>query len=497
LTGSGKPVPSRRVALLLLFSAVALAAGCSGANTSGGTGADGGTSPGHLLPSGDSVPGWTIPAGGSQHAISSTQEYASGGTLVSCTECHGSDLRGGISRTSCFGNPAGCHHGPVSNWYDNTAGATSQPHGRSAKNAPGSSGFASCQICHGKDFSVPLPPGEDNCGQCHGSSAPHPVAPWRGSPYTHADTNTANAPVCVQCHYLGSPNNPHPPQSPAPAGTAPGCFNGTMCHDQALGHPVPYNLPSHYAVDNAIFLSNCSICHDLSPPSVKSGPVCGTCHAAGSPLTLPGCTSCHAGPPSGAAGSVYPNIAGAHSVHLALNRAGTPVSCDTCHDGLGPSLQNLDHYNRAKSRVAPGDVLFLAMYGAQSGASSFENSAALGCTNVSCHGGQATPNWRDGRIDAGGHCAFCHSFGTDQYNSYNSGPGIASVVGPHHTAAADCIHCHNTTALAVNHFTRLATPAMEGPASATIGGGTTSIPAGNYIPATRMCTPSCHEISGW
>jgi hypothetical protein len=49
----------------------------------------------------------------------------------------------------------------------------------------------------------------------------------------------------------------------------------------------------------------------------------------------------------------------------------------------------------------------------------------------------------------------------------------------------------------VNHFTTLGTTAMEGPASATIGGAGTSIPAGNYIPASGSCTPSCHGNEIW
>jgi hypothetical protein len=36
---------------------------------------------------------------------------------------------------------------------------------------------------------------------------------------------------------------------------------------------------------------------------------------------------------------------------------------------------------------------------------------------------------------------------------------------------------------------------MEGPASATIGGGGTSVIT--YVPATRSCTPSCHGTEIW
>jgi predicted CxxxxCH...CXXCH cytochrome family protein len=261
---------------------------------------------------------------------------------------------------------------------------------------------------------------------------------------------------------------------------------------------VPFNDPVHYDTTSATFPGTtfppgCITCHDVSAPSTKVGPVCQTCHVAASPLAAVNCTSCHAVPPDGGApaGAAYPNIEGAHAGHIALAGAGT---CDTCHNGLGSGT--LNHYNRAKSRLAPGDVLFLATYDAQSGPSSFDNAAALSCSNVSCHGGQATPNWRTGAINVDTQCSSCHAQGTSQFNSYNS--------GEHQRHVGDlgllCTFCHNTTSLAVNHFTALGTPAMEGPASATIGGGSTLIPAGNYDPATQSCSPNtgiCHGTRTW
>ncbi len=741
-------VPRNPIGLLILLAAFAAAAGCSTANTSGD---GGGVVVNHVDASGNSVPGWVTPTGGT-HANSATLNYIANGGSSSCTECHGSDLAGGISRVSCFNNTAGCHHGSVAGWVAIPPAA--QQHGVSAKKAPGSSGFASCQICHGADFRTVR--GGITCFTCH-ASTPHAPAPWRGSPYTHVTTDPANAPVCAQCHFTDSPNNPpnhpatpaptgtapgcfnntlchgenpvphpvdnawvvtspapqphgndakaaagdntgfsycqachgsgsdfaggsslvscypchganaphapppwrasagstythtttvetgnadvcalchffgspnNPPNHPAtapPAGTAPGCFNGTLCHASAVPHPVdntwvtaspaaqphgndakaspgdntgfiycqgchgagtslssfaggssgvscypchlptaiqphasqwrtgdtyvhtttaggnaaacafchlngaispipppsppapagtppgcfnstlchgsiggglahavPFNSTAHYSVDNTTFTANCGSCHAVTGTSPVAGaPLCATCHVAASPLTALNCTSCHASPPDGGApaGAAYANIAGAHATHIALNSTGTPVSCNTCHNGLGTNT--LNHYNRAKARVAPGDVAFPATYNAQTGASSFDNSAALNCANVSCHGGQATPNWQTGSLTVNTACTNCHSSGTAQFNSYNSGDhGINS-------AHSNCTNCHNTTALAVNHFTALSTPAMEGPASATIGGGTTLITAGNYNPATRSCTPACHGNETW
>jgi predicted CxxxxCH...CXXCH cytochrome family protein len=548
------------------------------------------------------------------HASTATLDYIANGGSSGCTQCHGSDLSGGISNVSCFGNPAGCHHSPVSGWV--AAPPAAQQHGLSAKKAPGCSGFASCQICHGNNFSGGG--AKESCFTCHGVNAPHPAQPWRGSPYTHTNVDTANVPVCAQCHYPGSPNNPaNHPITPAPAGTPPGCYNNTLCHGEnpvphpvgsawvatppaaqphgngakaapgsttgfsycqtchgtgtnfsggssgkscypchvptansphasqwrtgdtyvhtatATGnapvcafchlngansplpspptpapgaqpdcfnntlchgaggapHPVPYNDNSHYTVTSATFPGSCSACHDVSAPSTKVGPVCQTCHVAASPLAALNCTSCHASPPNGGApaGAVYANIAGAHAAHIALNSTGSPVSCNTCHSGLGS--RTTAHYDNAKSRVPPGNVAFLATYNAKTGASSFL-AGALSCANVSCHGGTSPP-WQNVTIDVNTACTICHSQGTAQYNSYNSGKhGINS-------AHSNCTNCHNTTTLAVNHFTTLSTTAMEGPASATIGGGTTSIAAGNYVAATRSCAPTCHSQETW
>jgi len=378
-----------------------------------------------------------------------------------------------------------------------TTSPAAQPHGNAAKAAPApgsTTGFLYCKTCHGTGTNFAGGVSGVSCTNtagCHGATVASPHAgQWRtGDTYVHTTTATGNAEVCAYCHLNGANSPIAPPSPPAPLGTAAGCFNSTLCHGSGgVAHPVPYNDSSHYTVTSGTFPGSCSTCHDVSAPSAKAGPVCQTCHVAASPLAAANCTSCHASPPNGGApaGAVYANIAGAHGVHIAMASAGTPISCDTCHNGLGANT--LNHYNAAKSRVSPGDVAFLATYNAESGASLF-NPAGLSCSNVSCHGGQATPDWQTGAINVNTQCTICHSQGTAQFNSYNSG---AHGVNSDHS---DCTNCHNTTTLAVNHFTNLGTTAMEGPASATIGGAGTFIPAGNYNAGS--CTPSCHGNETW
>lgn len=611
MTGMRKSGPTRPWVYLLLFGML-LAVGCSTSNDSSGL---------NLVDASGNHPSGFL----ATHPGIAVSDFSQ------CTSCHGSDLRGGTSGTSCF--TSACHHGTIPTW------SQASVHGASAKRAPGTSGFKSCQICHGSDFAGGG--SGRSCFPCHRVSAPHPAAPWRTAGGTnHDNTDTANAPVCAACHFPGSANNPagHP-ATPAPAGTPPGCFNNTLCHGEAVphilgatwrnptsaafhgltakqnlafcqnchgtpgtilfnggsaptacstchpaadahpttwspapvvtfpgyvpshrnsgsqaascsichdftqgrtapnpaapscfsagftnannvtaschaggpggaNHAVPFFDNTHFQATQATFDADCAGCHAVTGTSpVSTAPLCSVCHTAGSPLALTGCTSCHNVPPNGAAGT-YPNVAGAHAAHLALNNgAGTPVTCNACHNGLGSTT--LSHYNRANGRpgaggrVSPASAAFLPAYNAETGATSFDN-ATLSCSNVSCHGGQArsggtpgTPlNWQTGTlvVETVSGCRSCHVSGTTQFNSFFSGEhnqGDHSAVG--------CLACHNTTTLAVNHFTALSTPAMEGPASATIGGAgtgvTTYVPGGT--PGTGSCTPICHGTRNW
>ena len=391
-------------------------------------------------------------------------------------------------------------------------------HGLSAKQD-----LSFCQTCHGTPGTIFFDGGvaPTACSTCHTAADAHHTtwfeAPQTGfPPYTTSHRNAGSiTTACTICHKVDGPG-----AGPNPA--APSCFSASFtnsdnvaasCHASGPGaapHAVPFL--NHTAVTAATFNDpfpdGCASCHAVTGTSpVSSAPVCTTCHTGGSPLTLLDCTSCHTEP---TAGTTYPNIAGAHAVHLGLNSAGTPVSCDTCHTGLGSGTQA--HYDRANARagkdalrVPPGDAAFGVTYNAKSGAPSFDNTA-LTCANVSCHGGQTTPDWRTGTIDPNTDCLLCHAAGTTQFNGFSSGrhnshvqfwvPALLPSVVP------TCLACHNTTTLAVSHYTAFSTPAMEGPASATIGGAGTSLTSYTPgAPGTGSCTPQsgvgCHGTRNW
>jgi predicted CxxxxCH...CXXCH cytochrome family protein len=249
-------------------------------------------------------------------------------------------------------------------------------------------------------------------------------------------------------------------------------------------------------VSAAAFPAGCGTCHDDFAPSTKVGPVCRTCHVAASPLTSLNCTSCHGDPPSGA---TYPNVAGRHVVHGAL--PGVEV-CNPCHNGLDAGT--LEHYNRANAlpgkdalRVPPGDVAFLEAYNAESGPAAF-NPANRSCSNVICHGGQATPDWQtpeDDAIDVVNACTSCHVAGTTQFNSYVSGRHNKHIA-EFGLSAATCKRCHDAAKVNVTgHFQNLATPAFEQPPGETI------LPAVGYN--GNSCNPQeggltgCHGRENW
>lgn len=424
-----------------------------------------------------------------------------------CVRCH--------ETNNSFGHMAQpfCHncHSPAPAGFHPAGWGDPDSHGAAAKAAPGpSTGFVFCQNCHGNNFAgVGTAPSCVNNAPCHGSgvASPHSPAPWRvtiGSPasarrHTNADNSVPGNPVaCAWCH-RGSGTVVITPPTPPPASPAPGCYNNTLCHGNVLTAPHsvrPY--ANHPADAQTQFNTVCINCHNIDLPRILvNAPYCKECHKGGSPFTFAGCTSCHGNPPAGAApvGAVFPNIAGAHAKHNALdNVAG---ACGTCHNGGGTG-SGLKHLYDNVAGASGVDVAFLdLLFKAKSGTLLY-TSAGMSCAGVSCHGGQVTPNWRTGTIDVNTDtgCRRCHVYGTAQFN----GPTTSNHDRSEHRSQP-CTNCHNMangSAGATNHFRFLNTPALNGQAGTTVGGTGTVVA---YVDGTNRCTPNtsngCHSAQTW
>jgi hypothetical protein len=237
-----------------------------------------------------------------------------------CTACHGSytiaAASGGISGVTCFQ----CHHSngpmhPVATGWDLPA-----QHGATAKAAASlTGGFAHCAACHGA-LDNNADGTTESCMTCH-TKAPHPDAPWDGTTASgtiHSNTDPSNAPECAKCHTAGA-NSTLAFLTPAPAGTAPGCFNNTLCHGNIQGHNSTWALPGNHGLLGAMaapsattgFLA-CQTCHGANYANGPYFPTCFTCHTKGAP---------HPDKP----------WSGASPINHAQTDPGNAPVCFTCH----------------------------------------------------------------------------------------------------------------------------------------------------------------------
>ncbi|ACM21690.1 cytochrome c, 20 heme-binding sites [Geotalea daltonii FRC-32] len=200
------------------------------------------------------------------------------------------------------------------------------------------------------------------------------------------------------------------------------------------GHTVPLYATSAGHTDCSSGIG----CHTNSTPAGTypatggTPPNCQSCHTKGDPLTANiGCGSCHgaAGGTGEPNGTVHPDVAGNHSVHVPAATNG----CTTCHN-IGGSGGNADHGpgNSGNTTTNPAVVNLDSALG--------WSSATSKCSSASCHGNvysttgsSLTPQW--GTTNNG--CSACHS----AYPIGASGP----ATGGHGTHSAyACTNCHAT-----------------------------------------------------
>ncbi len=297
-------ITTHRILTVLLSGSLLILAGCSSSNKESGFNNE----------TGKHVENWYV-----DHRAAFLDNPAL------CAQCHGTDLKGGLSNVSCFSasfSGMSCHANGPSNHpsdWDNP-----DIHGATAKAAPSTtSGFSLCQTCHGSDFAGgTIQKTCLNTAGCHGANvnAPHSPKPWRNSIRTHANTNPDNAPVCALCH-LGKRTPPS--YAAIPAGTTPGCFNNTLCH-AAVGHPAGWADPNaHGATAKAApgTTSGFSLCQTCHGNDFTGGAVLQTC------LNTAGCHGAGVNAPHAAAwlpGSAY--------VHTTTD-PGNALVCALCHLG--------------------------------------------------------------------------------------------------------------------------------------------------------------------
>lgn len=299
-------ISMQRTLTLVVAGALLLAAGCSSSNQQTGFNST----------TGKHIENWYV-----DHRVAFLQNPQA------CSGCHGTDLKGGISGVSCFSadfSGLSCHaNGPSGH---PTGWANPDSHGASAKAAPNpatTSGFSTCQICHGGDFAGGLALKTClNTAGCHGNGvyAPHPAKPWRGA-RTHATTDPGNAPVCALCHTNGANSSVQP--APFDPAAAPGCFNNTLCHG-AAGHPAGWALPSAHGTTAK-----------AAPTAASGFSLCQTCHGSdftgGTALkTCLDTAGCHGA--SVNAPHAFPWVPGSTYVHTTTDEGNAPV-CALCHLG--------------------------------------------------------------------------------------------------------------------------------------------------------------------
>lgn len=435
--------------------------------------------------SGKHPAGWAAATSGGMHpAVYRANQGA-------CVECHGSsqdpNASGGISSVSCFSasrNGIACHPDGPSGHPAGWSAAVS--HGAAAKaSAPG---LGYCTQCHGTAFTGGV---GKSCMTCH-TTAPHPAAPWRGttaSGTNHATTDQGNAAECSRCHAGGAKlSTPVAPLANA------SCFNNTLCHGTAVGHPAGWSAAaSHGASAKAapgasLGFEYCTQCHGSDFVS-GNGTSCKTCHTAAPHPAAPwrGTTTTgttHTTTDQGNAGQCA-------LCHLNNQRLATPV--------IVPVGTTLGCFNNTLCHAAISAHSF-------PNPGSAHKSSATGCG--SCHASGSATSAYPVAAGTAPDCLACHIGG------FKVASGTSSCWECHGSSATDgrpngssfpnrqvkhnksehkvaCTVCHPFTAGDSRHGWSNGVRSS----SAQVGGTATSIKSWN--PATKSCQPTCHGTETW
>lgn len=168
------------------------------------------------------------------------------------TQCHGTDLKGGLSGKAC----TDCH----SNYPHANAWSTPAIHGPAAKGDLKNN----CMSCHGSDLK-----GGDSkvsCYTCHKETYPHPQG-WSAPDQHGKFVQTNGTGKCAtQCHGV----------------QLDGGLSGVSCKTchTVWPHPATNWMKQHSETARMIGISACLGCHKTNPPGGQTGISCAQCHAS-------------------------------------------------------------------------------------------------------------------------------------------------------------------------------------------------------------------------
>jgi hypothetical protein len=298
----------------------------------------------------------------------------------------------------------------------------------------------------------------------------HVTADWRNA---HQTTDESLATDCAGCHTNGANSPILAPTPPAPAGTAPGCFNNTLCH--GAGHPAGWAAADQHGASakaQATGFSRCQSCHGTLFDGGTANISCYTCHVSAPHPPTPWITSAtptltHTTTNEGNAAV----CAGCHTGGDNLTSiptptpappAGTPAGCfnnTLCHAQLGHAVGwNSADVHGAAAKLAPSGAAMQGFSKCQEcHGVNFAGGTATTCLNtVGCHGAgvdaphafpwQSTSTRKHSTTAEANAtaCGLCH-LANRQPPSYVP---LAQVVGCfdntlcHAAAATSCVVCH-------------------------------------------------------
>jgi predicted CxxxxCH...CXXCH cytochrome family protein len=398
------------------------------------------------------------------------------GSQAACGSCHG--IPPGGTHPQGVTNCGGCHPG-----YTATSVAVAT-HINGAVDVN-----LTCTSCHGTPGSNPAPP-----NGTHGETVT--TARAVGAHQSHVTAGGLAAEIdCSACHVKPTSTSHSNGKVEvtfaglAAAGGAAPVWNGascsaSYCHGN-FKNGNSANAPTWTRVDGS--QAACGTCHGIPPGGTHPQGVtqCGSCHDGYSQTTVNvalhvngrvdvknlTCTSCHGtpganpAPPFGTHGETATSAraVGAHQSHVTGSSLAGAIDCSVCH--VKPT--STSHSN---------GTVEVQFSGLAAGSTWTGTTCATYCHGATLQGGRITsPTWTtvNGTQAA---CGACH--------------GIAPPTGRHSKddhVKAGCGACHAgyspTTVNASSHVN----------GRVDLGGSKIK----SYDPATKSCSPACHETKTW